>query len=453
MPFLVRYANLWKYGTAVALLSLSLVNISYAATAGSARIVTVLRPFLMVIRVVREPLSLVAEDARTGLERMREADAEGSELDVLIGQIADRRLRGYLEQIDATRKFLAVSEPLFYPELGPEELARQERALIMGFLIIWLSENPKSAEVQSGGGPAVGWLQIEPATAIDYLQRALRKPSDHPQRALTDQILASIDPSGQLAVRIEESGFETEDERRVQRFLLDHPVLQLLVWRLFVANAAREMPRTREDWSLFHAEKWNTAYWCDLERYNADSGGFFCRDPRLGLAIPYKTKMMSRVIGRWMVNPMGTSLVEKQCQISKSMRATVKDTGRILEVYKHLTRALRQVRNVEVALGRLEERYGPNPPVRGGAEGPFPPDIREKLRGYRDTLDGLMRRGGHFDLARRELDRLALYYKPKGLSPVQWESELSELNSAIGVLKTGIERLKGDTRAYLGEPA
>lgn len=441
MRYLFRLENTLKYFTAVVLLAFSMVNVSYAATVSGEYLVRMARPMSQITQALQNPVGYVLTQALFPYQNpVPPAELEPSDLDTFLRYIADRRLKGYVEHIVKVREFLQVSEPILSPELTIEESGRRERDLVLGFLIIWLSENPKNMLRQLGGGPAVGVLQIEPITAIDHLKRATQKSPGNPQHILAKEVISALDPDGKIARQIEVAGFERADEDWMRGLLIKHPVLQHLVWRLFIENRADEIPQTREGWSQFHANFWNTAYWCDLEESNAQTHDLLCRNPRLGLAIPHKTKMMSRLVGHWMLSPMSANtVVEKQWKLTRSIRSKMKDTGRIFDVYRHLTRALREVRNTELALNKLEPQLRPDPTE----------DIKGRLRGYLDDLNRLNRPKGHVYSARRETDHLALYYKPHGLSQDQWDAEIEELNAAISTLESGIGRLKTVINGYL----
>ena len=425
-----KLSTLLKFLTAVVLLSFSLVNFSFAAMASSGRFVDIVKPLVKVFQAIRNPLTYFIEDTRWMLEkRSIPEDLDASDPDEFLQYIGDQQLRGTVGHVVQVRLFLKTSEPILSPDLSPKEFKRRERDLILGFLVIWLSENPKNMLFQGGEGPAVGILQIEPITAMDHLKRALYKSSKDAQRVLTQKILKDIQPDGDLAREISKFDFSKSHEIRMRDLLIQYPVLQFLVWRLFLDNRVTQIPQTREAWSQFHANDWNTAYWCDLEQTNASRDGVLCRNPHLGLAIPHKTSMMSNLIGQWMLTPMSVSVVKEQRELSRSMRFKMRDTGRILGVYEHLTRALREVRNTELALNALEKKEMRSEELK-------------KIDEYQNKLKRLIQKKGHLYMARQETDRLVLYYKPRGLSQAMWDSELEELNHAIGTIEAGVHRLQ-----------
>ena len=131
---------------------------------------------------------------------------------------------------------------------------------ILGAIIIslaWIPETlatikrkksnlPKNMLLQQGGGPAVGVLQIEPITAIDHIKRALNKSSGEPQHRLVTKIFQGFMADPGLEAEILGLGFSKSDEVRMKDLLIQHRVLQVLVWRLFLDNSLAEIPQTRD---------------------------------------------------------------------------------------------------------------------------------------------------------------------------------------------------------------
>lgn len=276
-------------------------------------------------------------------------------LDLLIQNVEHIELEKVLERTREVAKFLTEFEPFLSPDFASDEVVEKEQNLVTGYLIIWLMENPRDELFQKSDGPALGPEQIELVQARELLRRLMvRAKTDSSVRTLFEKIL-DLEQLKLLhdAVTVISDGRTGHENLSVKQrkltvlrtLISQNRNLQLLSWRLFINENAREIPGSTKEWVDWYGARYNTSYFLDVVRSNQGEEDL----GRKGLALPPKAEAVARFVDAYLIHLIQilNNTSEDLAQFQETFAGKWKDLDELAQVDPSLTRALRIVRDID----------------------------------------------------------------------------------------------------------